>query len=351
MFKFQFFCIIKTQKKLKFKCFIYIKNNNTMLSQQFTYTIQQLLNIINDNNEIFKNTPSTDIKKITVSDMCQNCNYINQLFNFLTIDNNFTDNGKNIIKDVICHYDFIKNGGKIENYQTNATKKLDILPETDKNILIKYLNIFDNEFKFELNDNLNLNLLHVNYIFAPLYFKKIMDDPYNSNNVNFFQEIDNLRGEKKYNNGNLYYREYINGIEKSPNLIKIIKLINDTKKYSNIANNETNETKNKIKKTEKPKEKSEEQSTKKITPKKQKIPAALRNAVWITNIGDKDKNGKCYCCKIESITTGNFECGHIIAEKEGGLNEINNLKPVCSLCNKSMGKQNMNDFIKKCGFK
>lgn len=184
-----------------------------------------------------------------------------------------------------------------------------------------------------------------------MYFKKVIDDPYNSNTVNFFQEIDNLRGERKYNNGNLYYREYINGVEKSENLMKIIKLINATKKYSNVVENK-NITTEKINAKEKNKKTEDKKETKeKKTPtKKQKIPAALRNAVWITNIGDKEKSGKCFCCKIESITTGNFECGHIIAEKEGGLNEISNLKPICSLCNKSMGKTNMNDFIKKCGF-
>lgn len=69
-----------------------------MLSHQFIYTIQQLLNIIDENNTIFKNTSSTDIKKIMISDMCQNCNYINQLFNFLMNENNFTENGKILLK-------------------------------------------------------------------------------------------------------------------------------------------------------------------------------------------------------------------------------------------------------------
>jgi len=80
---------------------------------------------------------------------------------------------------------------------------------------------------------------------------------------------------------------------------------------------------------------------------RKKIPSALRFAVW--NEFAKG-NEICFCCKRESITVANFECGHIVAVKNGGEDKIQNLRPICSQCNRSMGTKNMNDFIAQCGF-
>jgi hypothetical protein len=44
-----------------------------------------------------------------------------------------------------------------------------------------------------------------------------------------------------------------------------------------------------------------------------------------------------------------FNCGHIIAEANGGEIIVSKLKPICQNCNSSMGTKNMDDFIK--GFK
>jgi hypothetical protein len=46
-------------------------------------------------------------------------------------------------------------------------------------------------------------------------------------------------------------------------------------------------------------------------------------------------------------TIGNFNCGHIVAHANGGETKLNNLVPICTLCNTSMGTYNLNDFIKK----
>lgn len=62
-------------------------------------------------------------------------------------------------------------------------------------------------------------------------------------------------------------------------------------------------------------------------------------------------SGECYTgCKSE-ITIFNFECGHIISVKEGGSNMIDNLKPICGACNKSMGAGNMAEFAAEMGYK
>lgn len=86
----------------------------------------------------------------------------------------------------------------------------------------------------------------------------------------------------------------------------------------------------------------------KIPPKKQKIPATLRNVVWVTHIGPQS-TGLCFCCKVEQISKANFAVGHVLAEAHGGTLQVDNLRPVCTLCNSSMGKSNMHDFMERYG--
>jgi hypothetical protein len=69
----------------------------------------------------------------------------------------------------------------------------------------------------------------------------------------------------------------------------------------------------------------------------------------------KDKNGKiiskidyyCYCCETTPITPFDFECGHVIARcKRDSTNDLENLRPICTLCNRSMRTENLYDFKK-----
>lgn len=80
--------------------------------------------------------------------------------------------------------------------------------------------------------------------------------------------------------------------------------------------------------------------------KKKSIPAVVKRLVWNNWIGEEIGKSKCLCCKITDITQLSFNCGHIIAEKNGGETIVSNLKPICQNCNSSMGTKNMNDFIK-----
>lgn len=84
--------------------------------------------------------------------------------------------------------------------------------------------------------------------------------------------------------------------------------------------------------------------------KSKKLPAALRNAVWNTYIGAETGKSICFCCGVESISRGVYECGHVQSKASGGSDMLSNLRPVCGLCNKSMGTRNMVEFIKDCGF-
>jgi hypothetical protein len=77
---------------------------------------------------------------------------------------------------------------------------------------------------------------------------------------------------------------------------------------------------------------------------KKTIPKALKIAVWNKYIGEDIGKTKCLCCNITDITQMKFHTGHIISEFNGGLLNIDNLKPICESCNKSMGTKNIDDF-------
>lgn len=81
----------------------------------------------------------------------------------------------------------------------------------------------------------------------------------------------------------------------------------------------------------------QEQSTPaKRRSKKQKIPKALREQVWVKQMG-RTFEGKCPVSWCQNqITVFDFECGHNQPESKGGATTIDNLIPVCSRCNKSM---------------
>ena len=53
------------------------------------------------------------------------------------------------------------------------------------------------------------------------------------------------------------------------------------------------------------------------------------------------------CCEKEPIKMFNFECGHVIAKANGGQMDIENLRPICGTCNKSMKTEHMSIFKKK----
>jgi 5-methylcytosine-specific restriction endonuclease McrA len=75
------------------------------------------------------------------------------------------------------------------------------------------------------------------------------------------------------------------------------------------------------------------------TPKKATIPKALREQVWIQNVGQKFENK----CLVEwcqnKMNVFDFHVGHNIPESKGGATNITNLKPICARCNLSMGSQ------------
>lgn len=84
--------------------------------------------------------------------------------------------------------------------------------------------------------------------------------------------------------------------------------------------------------------------------KKKKITHTVKISCWNTHVGELIPKIKCLCCNNVDITQHNFHCGHIVAECNGGTYEMNNLLPICNVCNNSMGTMNMNEFRADHGF-
>ena len=83
---------------------------------------------------------------------------------------------------------------------------------------------------------------------------------------------------------------------------------------------------------------------------KTKIPSNMRTSVWRNYFGE-DECGECpisYCKRtISRKGEPGMHCGHIISEKNGGLTNTNNLRPICGRCNCEMGDMNWELFDKK----
>lgn len=88
----------------------------------------------------------------------------------------------------------------------------------------------------------------------------------------------------------------------------------------------------------------------KVVKTKDRIPQAVRRVVWNNYTGETEGNTKCYVGCGTVISQMSFECGHIVSENNGGKTVISNLRPICSLCNKSMGTRNLEDFKKTYEF-
>ena len=67
------------------------------------------------------------------------------------------------------------------------------------------------------------------------------------------------------------------------------------------------------------------------------IPAAFREQIWLRTMG-KVYEGKCPVVWCQNnITVHDFQSGHNIPESKGGKTLPDNLIPICSRCNQSMG--------------
>lgn len=79
------------------------------------------------------------------------------------------------------------------------------------------------------------------------------------------------------------------------------------------------------------------------------ISKVLKNIVWDKFIGVQCGFAACYLQCGNNIRQSHFECGHVISRNHNGPNICDNLRPICSNCNKSMGSKNMIMFVNMNG--
>lgn len=79
---------------------------------------------------------------------------------------------------------------------------------------------------------------------------------------------------------------------------------------------------------------------------KRTIKHNIRQLVWNHYIGGHKGIALCWCCGSTVINQFHFECGHVKARSCGGSDTVENLRPICGLCNRSMGKMDMFEFQK-----
>lgn len=86
-----------------------------------------------------------------------------------------------------------------------------------------------------------------------------------------------------------------------------------------------------------------------VRTKKEKIPKALREQVWRSLCGEvfQAKCNVVWCTNV--INVFDFEVGHNIPESKGGTLRLDNLRPICVQCNRSMSNHYTIDEWNKLG--
>jgi hypothetical protein len=296
--------------------------------------------------------------------------YHNNIYNRLTCNNSISDCNKKYESTNYDNFSYL-------NCMSEATKNyitklcdivlddtFDISKETDKNIvmnfwLLKFIPVY-----FELVSNCNkiydLGDRHrkcneVNKIIQKIDSSSnnlllyVDSNPDFMSLISFFKNnINKSDMDELYKIISKYYIEIIKF-----NKYKLKSILQKDPVVKSISKDKDDIPVEKVKKESKkketinelPTEVTEQTETKKPKKKKEKIPAAVRKIVWNTYIGKDNNTGKCLCCNAEEISNTNFECGHIKSEKNGGEVNIENLRPICGHCNKSIGGNNMDEFM------
>ena len=189
------------------------------------------------------------------------------------------------------------------------------------------------------------------------------DNNQNDNNQNDNNQNDNNQNDNNQNDNNQNDNNQNDNNDKNVVINKLNELNDNNQNDNNIVINKLNELNDKINilmqnQIKEPKIQTYEEFEKEVKNIKintqptysTNIPSTLRNTVWTTYINENNRKGKCFCCRKEDITTANFECGHVISRALGGADTLENLRPLCSQCNKSMSSKLMHEFIKQYGF-
>lgn len=240
---------------------------------------------------------------------------INELNNYFTL-----------INDNMQLHEIYKNNQVIDDVEM---EDLD-LAKKNKNIIIETYNYYNknypNSFKYNgrrrpFLDN-NKFMDNLTYIYENV--DKLELKPIKSSN-DFIKILNKLNNKYKLQNDDWFPSK---GKKQNKDLIQIIK--NQNCLYFGMMPNEWVKHIKKLPNTN----------------SEIKISQSLRQKVWFKYSNNK-LNIKCICCNMNEINSFNFECGHIQPASKGGQCNIDNLVPICSLCNKSMGNLNMKHFMKQ----
>lgn len=220
--------------------------------------------------------------------------------------------------------------------------------------------IKDNICNYSLT-NLSIKLCK---LFANNYSKYVTEKHIYSN---LSQELNNALTKHNMNYGNIQFckmaptkeilqeRTYLYwfsclNITNENNYACYCDVYNVMKKYCDLMENDieshnsmTDNTNIQVKQSKN--EVNDKNNKKVLKNKKTPIPKKIKQLVWNKYIGEEHGIALCKCCDVTVISQMDFVCGHIISEYNGGTVTIDNLKPICSLCNSSMGTKNINEFI------
>lgn len=73
---------------------------------------------------------------------------------------------------------------------------------------------------------------------------------------------------------------------------------------------------------------------------KKPIGDQIKRDIWDMYVGNIVQD-VCYCCRNNKIYASSFAAGHVVPEIAGGSLDIENLRPICTTCNSSMGSTNL----------
>jgi len=74
------------------------------------------------------------------------------------------------------------------------------------------------------------------------------------------------------------------------------------------------------------------------------VPKSVKERVWAIHIGMDKAEGKCFAGCGRTIHMMDFEVGHNKAVSKGGSNRLDNLRPICKKCNRSMRTRSIEEF-------
>lgn len=297
-----------------------------------------------------------NLKKMTLNKIEPiNQEFINnfQFYNYLTKTNNKIEvESNNKLIKVFFKYSLNELLKTIYDLFIDYKKKYDnfLIDEKYNKLINTYIKDYiDINYEKIFKNNSNYSNVYLNY-----------NKKFYLNNKNFYYN-NNLNEKNNYmkklfenNKNNYYYKIFnfsfdtidINNYKCYIDLFMIILNYYNQLIIENIAN-ENKEIEIKKITDVKIKKNNNFESDKK---KKKQIPPLLKIKVWNKYIGDEIGKTKCLCCKLQNIYQASFSCGHIISEFNGGEIKLDNLKPICTSCNSSMGTRNMDEYIKEFGF-